>query len=83
MAVVRAVQRRESRFARMQRGRLHPCIEHKELMIDPTRRAVVMRGEQVSLTAKEFDILCFLAYRAGTVMTKEEIYESVFWTLGK
>lgn len=78
LAVVRAVQRRESRFARMQRGRLLPRIEHKELTIDPLRRIVTMRGKQVSLTIKEFDILCFLAYRAGTVVTKEELFESVW-----
>lgn len=78
LAVIKAVHRRESRLARLQRGKLFPRIEHKELSIDPVRKVVVMRGEQVSLTVKEFDILCFLAYRAGIVVTKKEVFESVW-----
>lgn len=77
-AIVRAVYRRESRLARLQRGKLLPRIEHKKLKIDPFRRIVMMRRDLIELTAKEFDVLYFLAYHAGTVMTKKEIYESVW-----
>lgn len=78
LAVVRAVFRRERRLARLHGGKLLPRIEHKQLVIDPLCRTVTMNGGQVSLTAKEFDILYYLAFRAGTVLTQEEIFEAVW-----
>lgn len=78
LAVVRAVLRRERRIARLHLGRVLPCIEHREMTIDPLLRVVVMRGESIDLTAKEFDILYLLACHTGTVLTKQEIYETVW-----
>lgn len=80
LAVVRAVLRRERRIARLHLGRVLPRIKHREMMIDPLLRVVVMRGEAVTLTAKEFDILYLLACHTGTVLTKQEIYETVWGT---
>ena len=77
-AVIYAVLRRERRIARLHIGRLLPCFDYKDLSIDPLRRLVEMRGETVDLTEKEFDILYLLAYHFGKVLTKEEIYESVW-----
>lgn len=54
------------------------CIEYKDLQIDSLRRSVTMRGELVALTAKEFDVLHFLASHVGSVLTKEGIYSAVW-----
>lgn len=78
LAVINAVLRREQKIARLHVGRLLPCIDHKDLSIDPLCRIVEMRGERIELTEKEFDVLYFLAYHAGSVLTKEKIYESVW-----
>lgn len=78
LSVVKSVQRRERRLARLNCGKLLSCIKHKELTIDPLRRTVTMRGNQVALTAKEFDILYLLAYREGTVLSKKEIFETIW-----
>ena len=80
IAVIRAVLRRERRIAGLHLGRVLPCIEYKKMLIDPLRRIVIMRGEPVALTAKEFDILYLLAYHTGNVLTKQEIYEMVWST---
>ncbi len=77
-AVIHAVLRRERRIARLHIGRLLPCFDYKDLSVDPLRRLVEMRGKTVDLTEKEFDILYLLAYHSGKVLTKEEIYESVW-----
>lgn len=77
-AVINAVLRRERRIARLHIGRLLPRFDYKDLSIDPLRRIVEMRGETVELTEKEFDILYLLVYHSGKVLTKEEIYESVW-----
>ena len=37
-----------------------------------------MRDELIALTAKEFDVLYFLASHIGTVLTKEKIYNAVW-----
>lgn len=37
-----------------------------------------MRKETVELTEKAFDILHLLAFHSGNVLTREEIYESVW-----
>jgi DNA-binding response OmpR family regulator len=48
------------------------------VMIDLDRRAVSVRGVQVDLTAKEFEILRMLAEHPGRVYTKAQIYEHVW-----
>lgn len=80
LAVIGAVQRRESRNIWSHQGPLLPLIEHLELTIDPLRKIVTMRGDKVLLTVKEFEILYALVSRAGTVLTKEEIYKKVWCT---
>lgn len=46
--------------------------------IDPERRKVRVRGHEVELTVKEFDILRMLAEHPGRVYTKAQIYECVW-----
>jgi len=80
LSVINSVFRRERKVARLHLGRLLPCFEYKDLMIDPLRRVVEMRNKPVMLTVKEFDILYLLASHSGNVLTKEEIYRSVWNT---
>ena len=49
-----------------------------ELMINPTSRRLLCRGQEVNLTPKEFDILYFLFQNKGEVFTKEQIYQAVW-----
>ncbi len=53
-------------------------IEYKELEIYPKARKVIRSGEEISLTPKEFDILCFLARNSGEVFSKQQIYQAVW-----
>jgi len=48
------------------------------LSIDFRLRRVSRDGMEISLTPKEFDILCFLARNRGEVFTKEQIYQAVW-----
>lgn len=48
------------------------------LSIDLRLRRVSRDGVEISLTPKEFDILCFLARNRGEVFTKEQIYQAVW-----
>ncbi len=51
-----------------------------ELTLDPRSRRVTHAGEPVELSPKEFDLLAYLAARAGTVVSKRELLSEV-WRL--
>lgn len=48
------------------------------LVIDPTERLVTVDGETIDLTRTEFDLLLFMAYRPGRILTTEIIFENVW-----
>lgn len=54
------------------------CIEMKGMRIDKTGRTVWVDGTKVELTAKEFDLLTFLAANKGRIFTKKQIYMQVW-----
>jgi len=51
-----------------------------DLRLEPSARRVWRGGEEVELTAKEFDLLALLMARAGTVVTREELAREVWDT---
>ncbi len=51
-----------------------------DLTVDPRSRRVTHAGAAVDLSPKEFDLLAYLAARAGTVVTKRELLAEV-WQL--
>lgn len=53
-------------------------LAFEELTIDPGRREVRLRGEEVNLTALEFDLLSALASRPGLVFTRRQLLERVW-----
>ncbi len=48
------------------------------LTVDPRSRSVTAYGRAVELTAKEFDLLHFLARSPGQVFTREQLMDSVW-----
>jgi DNA-binding response OmpR family regulator len=59
-------------------GTVHGTSAAGPVVIDRDRRRVTVRGTDVELTAKEFDILSLLAEHPGRVYTKAQIYEQVW-----
>jgi two-component system KDP operon response regulator KdpE len=55
-----------------------PVLEVGPLRLDLARRRAELRGEQVELTAREFDLLAFLARHAGKVVTHRMVLEKVW-----
>lgn len=53
-------------------------LKFKGLQIDVTLRTVLLNDNQIYLTAREFDLLYFLASNQGRVFTKEQIYTHVW-----
>lgn len=54
------------------------ALKFKGLQIDVTLRTVLLNDNQIYLTAREFDLLYFLASNQGRVFTKEQIYTHVW-----
>lgn len=49
-----------------------------ELRIDPARREATLAGRSLDLTPREFDLLHYLAARAGQVVSKRELLTEVW-----
>ena len=55
-----------------------PIQPDGRLGVDPRTRRVMLDGEELQLTRKEFDLLAFLADDFGAVRTREEIIDGVW-----
>jgi len=57
-----------------------PAAQYKaaNVEIDPESRSVLVDGETVNFTAKEYDLLAFLVANAGRVISRDEILEVVW-----
>ena len=55
-----------------------PILTHEGVTLDPRTRRVSVEGEEVELTAKEFDLLQCLMEHAGRVLSRTELKELVW-----
>ncbi len=74
VARIRALLRRAAPARNTER------VESGRVSIDATRREVLVSGEPLELTTTEFELLWYLASRAGTVVPREMIYRDVYET---
>ena len=49
-----------------------------ELTVDGTRREAEIAGPQIEQTPTEFDLLSYLTSRAGEVVSRQDIYQTLF-----
>ena len=59
-------------------GDRDPMLRYRDLVIAPAGRTVTRGGEDIALTYKEFELLCLLVRRRGTVLTRDEILAAVW-----
>ncbi len=55
-----------------------PVYRIDELEVDLARRRVLMRGEEISLTPTEYDLLRLLVTNAGKVLTHRQILKQIW-----
>lgn len=60
------------------KGKTSGQLLRADVMLDEPGRRVLRGGRPVELTETEFEILCFLAARRGSVVSVEQIYEGVW-----
>ncbi len=63
---------------RSKRGDQHSRIDAGNLVIDMATRQAFVRGQEVRLPNREFDVLALLAQHPGTVFARNEIYDQVW-----
>jgi two-component system OmpR family response regulator len=71
LARLRALIRRSA-------GNAHPEIELDEIRIDTRSKTVTKVAQPVTLTAREYSILEYLAQHRGELITRTELYEHLF-----
>jgi DNA-binding response OmpR family regulator len=55
-----------------------PPILHGPLRIEPATRRVLLDGEEIALTMREFDLLAYLAEHPGRVYSRDQLMEAVW-----
>ncbi len=75
VARIKTILRRSATTARRPQ---EAAMEHGAVRIDAGRREVTVRGEQVQLAPKEFDLLWELLDHRGLVLTRDQLLERVW-----
>jgi two-component system response regulator QseB len=70
-ARIRAVLRRQA-------GRSSPVIQHGPITLDLATRQVMVSGELVALSAREFALLHALLVRPGAILSKAQLEEKIY-----
>lgn len=80
-ARVKALLRRVEAMSISKTSGQGDTIETAQLRIDPARRSVEIDNTEVTLTAKEFDLLHYFAQNPGRVFTRSQLLDTV-WGYG-
>jgi DNA-binding response OmpR family regulator len=59
-------------------NRTDPVLHIADLDLDPVKRTVSRAGNPIELTALEYRLLEYLAFRSGELVSRTEIWEHVF-----
>jgi len=81
IARVKALLRRVDALTKPEGDAPSALLEFGDLVIDVDKRKVTLRGEEVELTAKEFDLLLQFARNPGRVYTRAQLLDLV-WGYG-
>jgi DNA-binding response OmpR family regulator len=78
MARIRAMLRRPRGGARSPAAEQDAPLEYGGLTVDPVRREARLDGEEIVLTAMEFDLLATLASEPGVVFNRDRLLERLW-----
>ncbi|EKS72668.1 two component transcriptional regulator [Burkholderia sp. SJ98] len=71
LARIRVLNRRHA-------GRAQTTLQSGAIELDPARHCVLLRGEEVGVTAREFALLHELMRNPGVVVTREQLEERLY-----
>lgn len=77
------VLRAQSVLRRSQPKQLDAPLRDGDLEVDPIRRVATLRGEELALTVREFDLLYYLMSHPGVALRRGDLLSEVWgWTFG-
>jgi two-component system response regulator RegX3 len=79
-AVLRRSPTRRDGLSQAANGEVRGAIEVGDVTVDVDRRIVLVRGTEVQLRRKEFDLLLLLVENAGRVLTRDTLIDRVWGT---
>ena len=80
---IRSVLRRAAPLASAPTSAALETLVDGELSVDVARRVVRLRGQELALTVREFDLLVFFMRHPGRAFRRGELLEGVWgWTFG-
>ena len=81
LARIKAIFRRSDAIKSSNQEDLLQIIQRGLITINPDKHIVTLEGQEVDLTAKEFDLLLFFARHPGRVYTRNELLDQI-WGYG-
>jgi DNA-binding response OmpR family regulator len=76
--VLRELEARVRALIRRKYNAKNPMLVVDDLEINTATRSVARAGKRISLTPREYSLLEFLALKAGQLVTRGEIWESLY-----
>lgn len=76
MARVKAQLRRYQQYGGSDASR--KMLSHEDLQLDTQKRQVWLNGKEINLTTKEYEILEYLMWNKGMVLSMAQIYEHIW-----
>lgn len=71
---IRSVMRRSKKTVEKKAENL----SYREIYVNQEQHAVIVRGKEIQLTLKEFDLLCYLILNKGIVLSRDQIMQAVW-----
>jgi DNA-binding response OmpR family regulator len=65
-------------LTRRKHGTRNPRIEVADLVVDTTAMTVTVSGSSVTLTAREYSLIEYLALRRGQIVTRRQIEDALY-----
>jgi len=78
LARIRAALRRSGGDDRAQIGAESPVLDELGVRLDPERHAVSVRGEEIAMPLREFELLEMLMRHSGRVLTRGQLIDRVW-----
>lgn len=76
LARVKAILRRANTSTRTNAA--NEKLSYRDLVMDPNKRRVILKGEMIELTSKEYDLLLLFFSNPGKAYSREELLNTVW-----
>ncbi len=78
LARVKAIFRRSDALSENTKPKIQQSIQTGMICVDPGKRSVTLKGSNINLTAREFDLLYLFASNPGQVYTRAQLLDQVW-----